>query len=358
MEAVAKYEFTGAGESELSFRKDDILKVLGTDEDWYKAELCGREGLIPKNYIEMNVPRHQEDVQHFKVLRDGKGCYFLWTEKFESLNKLVEHYKTSSISKTTQIYLRDGKKETKGSFSYPDPRMMGSRMPDPRVADSRMPDPRLADSRMSDSRLADSRMSDPRLADSRMSDPRMADSRKSDSRLADSRMLGSRMLGSRAPDPQMMMSRLPEPRADSRMSNSRMTNSRMPNSWMPNPRMPEPRLASSPGANFNEHSIRRACNPHPSFKEAPPHFRQSSSPQPPFHEGPPVARKASECPSMQKARRVRALFDFTAEAYDELDFKCGDIIEVLDTTDSSWWKGSLWGRIGLFPSNYVSLINR
>ncbi|GCB86330.1 hypothetical protein scyTo_0027010, partial [Scyliorhinus torazame] len=56
---------------------------------------------------------HEDDVQHFKVLRDGKGHYFLWSEKFDSLNKLVEYYKGSSISKTTQIYLRDSKKEAK-----------------------------------------------------------------------------------------------------------------------------------------------------------------------------------------------------------------------------------------------------
>ncbi|XP_051899280.1 GRB2-related adaptor protein 2-like [Pristis pectinata] len=385
MEAVAKYEFTGAGEDELSFRKDDILKVLSTEEDWYKAELHGREGFVPKNYIEINFPswfyggigrseaenilleqdvgfflirasqssknefsisvRHQEDVQHFKVLRDGKGHYFLWSEKFESLNKLVEYYKVSSISKATQIYLRDGKKEAKGGFGNPDARMMGARMPEPRMPEPRMPEPRMPEPRMPE----------PRIPDSRMSGSRMLGSRMMDSGMPDSRMLESRMMAPRLPDPRSDC-RLPNTRVpDSRMSNSRMLESRIPDS-----RMPEPRLAPSlgPGAHFNEPSIRRGCHPQPSFNEGPPRFRQSCSPQPPFQEGPPVARKASDCPPMQKIRRVRAMFDFTAEADDELEFKCGDIIEVLDSADPSWWKGSLWGRVGLFPSNYVSSINR
>ena len=52
--------------------------------------------------------RHESDVQHFKVLRDNKGQYFLWSEKFTSLDKLVEFYKNTSISKTREIYLYDG----------------------------------------------------------------------------------------------------------------------------------------------------------------------------------------------------------------------------------------------------------
>ena len=46
-------------------------------------------------------------VQHFKVLRDGAGKYFLWVVKFNSLNQLVEYHRTSSVSRTQTIYLRD-----------------------------------------------------------------------------------------------------------------------------------------------------------------------------------------------------------------------------------------------------------
>ncbi|MEQ2219605.1 GRB2- adapter protein 2 [Xenoophorus captivus] len=53
----------------------------------------------------MHLQIHESDVQHFKVMRDSKGQYFLWSEKFTSLNKLVEFYKTNSISKTRQICL-------------------------------------------------------------------------------------------------------------------------------------------------------------------------------------------------------------------------------------------------------------
>ncbi|XP_060705267.1 GRB2-related adapter protein 2a [Hemiscyllium ocellatum] len=367
MEAVAKYEFNGAGEDELSFKKDDILKVLSTEDDWYKAELHGHEGFVPKNYIDINVPswfhggiarseaesillaqdvgfflirasqssknefsisvRHEEDVQHFKVLRDGKGHYFLWSEKFDSLNKLVEYYKVSSISKTTQIYLRESKKETKGGFSHPD-----SRMADPRMMSSRASNPRLPDPRSSNPRFPDPRLSNPRFPDPRASNPRFPDPRMPDFRMSNPRIQDSRMPDSRIPDFRMPDSRVPDPR---------------------------PAIPPGPSAHFSEPSsaFRKGLNSQPSFNDVSPRFRQSPSPQPPFQEL-PAPRKVNENPPALKLRRVQAMFDFTAEADDELEFKTGDIIEVLDNTDPSWWKGCLWGRIGLFPSNYVAPINR
>uniref|UniRef100_A0A3Q2QR74 Osteoclast-stimulating factor 1 n=1 Tax=Fundulus heteroclitus TaxID=8078 RepID=A0A3Q2QR74_FUNHE len=147
MEARGKYDFSATADDELSFKKGDILKIINQEDDWCKAEMNGQEGYIPKNYIELHTPdwfkedasrsqaeellrnksvgdfvirgcqsspgdfsisvKHENDVQHFKVMRDNKGQYFLWSEKFTSLNKLVEFYKTTSISKTRMICVND-----------------------------------------------------------------------------------------------------------------------------------------------------------------------------------------------------------------------------------------------------------
>ncbi|KAM7317281.1 hypothetical protein ACRRTK_023583 [Alexandromys fortis] len=157
MEAIAKFDFMASGEDELSFHTGDILKILSNQEEWLKAELGSQEGYVPKNFIDIQFPewfheglsrhqaenllmgkeigffiirasqsspgdfsisvRHEDDVQHFKVMRDNKGNYFLWTEKFPSLNKLVDYYRTTSISKQKQIFLRDGTKEDQGHRS-------------------------------------------------------------------------------------------------------------------------------------------------------------------------------------------------------------------------------------------------
>jgi len=149
MEAVAKHDFNATADDELSFRKAQILKVLNKEDDmnWYRAELDGQEGLIPSNYIEMRshnwyygritradaekllsnkhegafVVRVSESspgdfslsvkcgdgVQHFKVLRDAQGKFFLWVVKFNSLNELVEYHHSASVSRSQDIKLKE-----------------------------------------------------------------------------------------------------------------------------------------------------------------------------------------------------------------------------------------------------------
>ncbi|XP_061191867.1 growth factor receptor-bound protein 2-like isoform X2 [Saccostrea echinata] len=157
MEAIAKHDFRATADDELSFSKNNILKILSMDDDqnWFKAELDGKEGYVPNNYIEMKphpwfagkIPRleaerrllekdgrgnfihpdgafllrnsesapgelsisvkFQENIQHFKVLRDGAGKYFLWVVKFNSINELIEYHRMSSVNRGQTIVLKD-----------------------------------------------------------------------------------------------------------------------------------------------------------------------------------------------------------------------------------------------------------
>ncbi|XP_066914680.1 growth factor receptor-bound protein 2-like [Clytia hemisphaerica] len=151
MEAVALHDFNvTSNEDELPFLKGSILKVLNMTDDrnWYKAEQNGKEGFVPKNYIQMKPHvwyygkikraeaeqlllqephdgafllrdsestagdfslsvKFNDQCQHFKVLRDGAGKYFLWVVKFNSLNQLVEYHRAASVSRSQTIYLKD-----------------------------------------------------------------------------------------------------------------------------------------------------------------------------------------------------------------------------------------------------------
>ena len=52
---------------------------------------------------------------------------------------------------------------------------------------------------------------------------------------------------------------------------------------------------------------------------------------------------------------ARAIYDYEARASDELSFKRHDVITVIsrDDEDEGWYNGTLNGKAGLFPNNYV-----
>ncbi|KGL96163.1 GRB2-related adapter protein [Charadrius vociferus] len=152
MESVALYSFQATEKDELPFQKGDTLKVReaggvtshvggswmlllwGTGgaraaepdapRRWYAGRISrhlAEEQLLKRKHLGAFLIRDSESspgefsvsvnygqhVQHFKVLRERNGKYFLWEEKFNSLNELVDFYRTTTIAKKQQIFLRD-----------------------------------------------------------------------------------------------------------------------------------------------------------------------------------------------------------------------------------------------------------
>ena len=80
--------------------------------------------------------------------------------------------------------------------------------------------------------------------------------------------------------------------------------------------------------------------------------RSSSNGKSKENMSPKVTPRILKPPSMQGKKVVRALYDFSGST-DELSFKSGSEIVVLNEVLDDWWMGELDGQKGLFPMSYM-----
>eukprot|EP00127_Corallochytrium_limacisporum_P003748 Clim_evm80s152 gene=Clim_evmTU80s152 len=148
MEAEALHDFQANAIDELPFKAGAILKVTDmNDPNWWQAELNGKEGLVPFNFLKLRPcpwyhgkisrvasesllqrkgkpgsflvrdseaflgdfsisVRSANAVQHFKIIRDREqGQYYVWTKKHRSINQIVAHHQSVSIAKDSELFL-------------------------------------------------------------------------------------------------------------------------------------------------------------------------------------------------------------------------------------------------------------
>ncbi|KAJ8315331.1 hypothetical protein KUTeg_007481 [Tegillarca granosa] len=67
---------------------------------------------------------------------------------------------------------------------------------------------------------------------------------------------------------------------------------------------------------------------------------------PPKKKEPPLAKK-----------KAKVTFSYEPENDDELKLEVGEIVEILKQEEEGWWEGSLNGKIGMFPSNFVEIVD-
>lgn len=80
-----------------------------------------------------------------------------------------------------------------------------------------------------------------------------------------------------------------------------------------------------------------------------------SAPMPQYNEQPTPAMRTSVTPTAPKPS-CKALYDFEPLNPGELGFKEGEVIEITRRIDENWFEGTIHGRVGIFPTNYVEVL--
>ncbi|TFK37555.1 hypothetical protein BDQ12DRAFT_666840 [Crucibulum laeve] len=94
-------------------------------------------------------------------------------------------------------------------------------------------------------------------------------------------------------------------------------------------------------------SFRKALTRRPSGRKKSKENLPNGSPQ--------LPARILKPPSLQDRKIVRALHDFNGSS-DELSFRAGSEIVVVNEVLDGWWMGELDGRTGLFPTTYVEVV--
>ncbi|TRY77358.1 hypothetical protein TCAL_00162 [Tigriopus californicus] len=56
-------------------------------------------------------------------------------------------------------------------------------------------------------------------------------------------------------------------------------------------------------------------------------------------------------------RQCRVLFSYAPAHEDELELQMDEVIDFLGEVEDGWWRGALNGKTGVFPSNFVEMVN-
>lgn len=86
-------------------------------------------------------------------------------------------------------------------------------------------------------------------------------------------------------------------------------------------------------------------------------YQPSSSSSPGALAGKSLPTEPRSLEQQSKPSKVRAMYDFVGQTPEELEFRRGEVIRVVECLYEDWWKGeNSRGRIGIFPRNHVEVL--
>ena len=137
------------------------------------------------------------------------------------------------------------------------------------------------------------------------------------------------------------------------------------------PRVIRPRQESAVGRSYSSFGSSSSAAPAAGSyaQQQPPQYASQQPPQyapqqPPqyapqptggYGAAPPPVPSRS-LPTVPGQHRAQGMWDFATVQPNELPFRAGDVLNIIDSSAGDWWTAELNGRQGLIPANYVQLI--
>jgi hypothetical protein len=117
------------------------------------------------------------------------------------------------------------------------------------------------------------------------------------------------------------------------------------------PKVIRPRNESAVGRSYSSFGTSTGG----SSAAAPSSYQTQPPPQQSYGGAPPPVPNRS-LPSVPQQPRAQGLWDFNTVQPNELPFRTGDVLNIIDSSSGDWWTAEMNGRTGLIPANYVQLI--
>lgn len=120
------------------------------------------------------------------------------------------------------------------------------------------------------------------------------------------------------------------------------------------PKKPPPPTPTSDNTSGTSTDQAPALPPKPGNQFSP-HLHHTK-PLPPTVQ--PLSQQQQHHSTQQVREQARVIYAYDPSNDDELAMQVGDIIDIIDKDieDAGWWKGELRGKIGVFPDNFVQLL--
>ena len=103
---IALYDYAAQDPDELSFLKDDMMEILGDDDEdegWWKARKGDETGVIPSNYVFVSTSRSQLQTMDPNGVSPQRPAIAKATAKFNDAGRKLNYAEVTNSAELSRL---------------------------------------------------------------------------------------------------------------------------------------------------------------------------------------------------------------------------------------------------------------